>query len=182
MTPPCAAARMRALAAASMRHAGCRADAGHAKRGAHGANGAMASNGSNGANAAHEAHAGCREHPQRSACPEHLRCPPPAAWAGEDSYAPHASCLVMIPRHLGKRTTSALAPPVALALEEPPGRGTSSLNVRHEDKVVFDALQAWWSVEQGRALSQWDAFSVLLALALENPGVRLPGEVRRLAS
>jgi len=37
-------------------------------------------------------------------------------------------------------------------------------------------------VERGRALPQWDAFTFLLAAALENPRVRLPPEVRRLAS
>lgn len=91
----------------------------------------------------------------------------------------------MIPRHLGKhasRKPTSAASSVALAFEQPVGRGTASLNVRHEDKVVFDALQAWWSVERGRALPQWDAFSFLLAAALENPDVRLPEEVRRLAA
>lgn len=55
-----------------------------------------------------------------------------------------------------------------LALEEPVRRGTASVNVRWEDKVVFDAIQAWASHRKGRYVSQWDAFSLILAAALGN--------------
>lgn len=71
--------------------------------------------------------------------------------------------------------------PVRLEVESPPRRAVAGLNVRHEDKAVFDALQAWWSLERGRPLSQWDAFSILLAAALENPALVVPRVVREAA-
>lgn len=55
-----------------------------------------------------------------------------------------------------------------LAFEEPVRRGTASLNIRHEDKAVFDAIQLWASHRRGRALTQWEAFSLILAAALGN--------------
>jgi hypothetical protein len=60
-----------------------------------------------------------------------------------------------------------------LALEAPVRRGTASINVRWEDKVVFDAIQAWASHRKGRYVSQWDAFSLLLGAALENEASEL---------
>lgn len=55
-----------------------------------------------------------------------------------------------------------------LAFEEPVRRGTACVNIRHEDKAVFDAIQLWMSHRKGRSLSQWEAFSMVLAAALEN--------------
>lgn len=55
-----------------------------------------------------------------------------------------------------------------LAVEAPVRRGTATINVRWEDKEVFDAIQRWASHRRGRSLSQWDAFSLVLAAALGN--------------
>lgn len=50
----------------------------------------------------------------------------------------------------------------------------SSVKIRRDDKEVFDQLQAWWSVTEGRALTQWEAFTILLACACESRRARVP--------
>lgn len=55
-----------------------------------------------------------------------------------------------------------------LVPELPVARAFSSVNVRREDKEVFDQLQKWWSAMEDRDLSQWDVFSRVLAFALEH--------------
>ena len=60
-----------------------------------------------------------------------------------------------------------------LVPEEPVARPYSSVNVRREDKEVFDQLQLWWSMTE-RDLTQWDAFSRVIALVLTHPEADLP--------
>lgn len=60
-----------------------------------------------------------------------------------------------------------------------PRRALTSVNVRHDEKLVFDHLHSWWRLQGGRAMSQCDAFSRVLALALEHPKVDAPQELRR---
>lgn len=60
-----------------------------------------------------------------------------------------------------------------------PHRAVTSVNLRHEEKAMFDHLHSWWSLRHGRALRQWDAMSILLNLALSNPHADLPEELRR---
>jgi len=55
-----------------------------------------------------------------------------------------------------------------LAFEAPVRRGTACVNVRWEDKRIFDAIQLWASHRKGSPISQWDAFSMILAAALSN--------------
>lgn len=50
----------------------------------------------------------------------------------------------------------------------------ASLKLRRDDKAVFDQLKAWWSLRRGRDLSQWEAFTILLGVALEHEEARLP--------
>jgi hypothetical protein len=57
---------------------------------------------------------------------------------------------------------------VELALEQPVRRGTATINVRWEDKEVFDAVQHWLSYQRSSSQSQWDVFSFLLSEALTN--------------
>lgn len=59
-----------------------------------------------------------------------------------------------------------------------PRRALTSLNLRREEKVEFDHLHSWWALRRGRPISQPDAFSILLALALENREADLPPELR----
>jgi hypothetical protein len=54
----------------------------------------------------------------------------------------------------------------------------TSLNLRFEEKELFDVLHSWWALRSGRSLKQWDAFSILLAYALANPVADLPEELR----
>jgi hypothetical protein len=61
-----------------------------------------------------------------------------------------------------------------LVPEERPQRGLACVNVGREDKEVFDLLQWWWSMREGRALSQWEVASRLLALGLSHPAADLP--------
>ena len=71
-------------------------------------------------------------------------------------------------------------PRIPLALprvDNEPRRALASLNLRHEEKRVFDLLHAWWALRTGSALSQQDAVSILLALALKNPDADLPQEL-----
>lgn len=58
--------------------------------------------------------------------------------------------------------------PYELALETRMRRTFASVNVRPEDKRVLDALQGLLSFHEGRALSQWDVFTIVLADALAN--------------
>lgn len=55
-----------------------------------------------------------------------------------------------------------------LAFEAPVRRGTSCVNVRWEDKAVFDAVRAWLSWRRGEVVPQWDVFTYLLSVALQN--------------
>lgn len=55
----------------------------------------------------------------------------------------------------------------------------SSLKVRRDDKVVFDQLKAWWSLREGRELSQWETFTRLIAASAASEETRLPEGVRR---
>jgi len=59
-------------------------------------------------------------------------------------------------------------PPVELAFETPVVQKTSTVQVRPEDKLVFDALQAWWHFRHGKRMTQWELFSVVLACAVAN--------------
>jgi hypothetical protein len=59
-----------------------------------------------------------------------------------------------------------------------PRRAVTSVNVRREEKLLFDHLHSWWRLQDGAALSQVDAFSRVLALALENPRSNAPPELR----
>jgi len=57
-----------------------------------------------------------------------------------------------------------------LVPEGPIRRSTATLNLRWEDKEVFDAIKLWLAHEKGDPQSQWDVFSYLLAEALTNEG------------
>jgi hypothetical protein len=50
----------------------------------------------------------------------------------------------------------------------------ASLQVRRDDKEVFDQLKAWWSLKRGREVTQWEAFTLVLAAALEHEEARVP--------
>jgi hypothetical protein len=63
---------------------------------------------------------------------------------------------------------------VELAPDLPLRSPFGSLKVRRDDKEVFDQLKAWWSLRRGRDISQWEAFTLLLAAALEHEEARLP--------
>lgn len=67
------------------------------------------------------------------------------------------------PKALGSRP-----PPgsLELAFETAPIQKVATIQARFEDKDVFDALQAWFRVRHGRALTQWELFSIVLAVAL----------------
>lgn len=62
-------------------------------------------------------------------------------------------------------------------IDSKPRRALTSLNLRRREKAVFDHLHSWWSLRRGHPLSQADAFSVLLTLALQNDGADLPPEL-----
>lgn len=64
--------------------------------------------------------------------------------------------------------------PVELVPDGPVLPPVASLKVRRDDKEVFDQLKAWWSLRRGRDLSQWEAFTLLLAAALESEEARVP--------
>lgn len=68
------------------------------------------------------------------------------------------------------KPTDPSAPPrdVELAVETPVVRKTATVQVRPEDKAVFDALQAWWHFRHGSRLTQWELFSLVLAAAVSN--------------
>lgn len=69
-----------------------------------------------------------------------------------------------------------------LAIETPLRRALTSVNLRPEDKAVFDALQAFYSLRQGRALRQWEVFSLVLAEALASQEAELRAAGFRVAS
>lgn len=60
-----------------------------------------------------------------------------------------------------------------------PHRAVTSVNVRHEDKAVFDHLHSFLVIRERRPLSQWDAFSIVLRAALGNPKLDVPADVAR---
>lgn len=51
-----------------------------------------------------------------------------------------------------------------------PMRVLSSLNVRRDEKALFDAYQMWLSYREGRSIQQWEAFAFLMRCAFENHG------------
>lgn len=55
-----------------------------------------------------------------------------------------------------------------------------TVKTRRDDKEVFDQLKAWWSFRRGRDLTQWEAFNLLLAAALENERADVPRRGGRL--
>lgn len=59
-----------------------------------------------------------------------------------------------------------------------PSRPYTSVNARFEEKRAFDHLHSWWRL-QGEALDQIDAFSRVLALALEHPSANAPPDLLR---
>lgn len=61
-----------------------------------------------------------------------------------------------------------------LVLSSRARRGLACVNVDPADKEVLDLLQWWWSLREGRSLSQWDVVSRLMALALSHPEADLP--------
>lgn len=73
---------------------------------------------------------------------------------------------------------SARAPLAPRRLDGLPRRAVTSVNVRHDDKALFDHLHTFWSWRRGRPLRQWDAFRLVLELAVENPRAQVPDEIR----
>jgi hypothetical protein len=69
-----------------------------------------------------------------------------------------------------------------LAVDERPRRAFSSVNVRFEDKEIFDILQGHLTALRGRALPHWDVFNVLLAEWLDAHAGELPTSLRRPAA
>lgn len=59
-------------------------------------------------------------------------------------------------------------------LDGEPRRALACVNLRHEEKALWDILAAWWSARSSRRLAQPDVMSLLLELALENPRADLP--------
>lgn len=66
------------------------------------------------------------------------------------------------PKPLGPRAQ------VELAFETAPLRKVATYQIRYEDKVVSDALQAWHLWRYGKRVTQWELYSIVLAAALEN--------------
>lgn len=62
-------------------------------------------------------------------------------------------------------------------IDSRPRRALTSLNLRRREKAVFDHLHSWWSLRRGQPVSQADAFSILLTLALQNEEADLPPEL-----
>lgn len=58
-----------------------------------------------------------------------------------------------------------------------PRRALACMNLRREEKRVFDHLQSWWSLQMGQDLSQPDVVSIVLAAALRSGLVDVPGEL-----
>lgn len=58
----------------------------------------------------------------------------------------------------------------------------TAINVRYEEKLLFDHVHTWWRMRKGQDLRQPDAFSLLLELALENPRADLPVDLEKKKS
>lgn len=58
-----------------------------------------------------------------------------------------------------------------------PRRAYTSVNVRFEEKALFDHLHSWWSLRGPKPVAQVDAFSRVLALALEHPDADVPSDL-----
>jgi hypothetical protein len=69
--------------------------------------------------------------------------------------------------------------PLPPRIDGVPRRGVASYNLRYEEKWVADFLEVYWEGKLGRPLAQWDVMSILIAAALENPNLDVPGELRR---
>jgi hypothetical protein len=59
-----------------------------------------------------------------------------------------------------------------------PRRSVTSVNVRFEDKAVFDVLHKWSCLKDGQEISQVDAFNRLLVLAWEHPRAEVPRGIK----
>lgn len=88
-----------------------------------------------------------------------------------------------MPRAPAARPLASVTPPrVPLDLprvDGEPRRALASINVRRDEKRVFDLLHSWWSLRAESTLSQQDAASILFALALNNPDADLPADLQR---
>lgn len=62
--------------------------------------------------------------------------------------------------------------PHYLELESRPERSFVTIMVRREDKEAFDALQMWLAYREGRRVTQWEMFNLVLAEAAGAPGSR----------
>lgn len=62
-------------------------------------------------------------------------------------------------------------------LDGRPRRSVTSVNVRHDDKAIFDLIHAYWALRSGRRLSQWDAFRRVLELAAQHPAAEIPRDL-----
>lgn len=60
-----------------------------------------------------------------------------------------------------------------------PRRAYSAVNARFDEKHAFDHLHTWWRLSSGEDLSQIDAFSRVLALALDHPDADAPADLVR---
>lgn len=58
-------------------------------------------------------------------------------------------------------------PLVELAVDSSPSRALTSVNVRRDDKVVFELLVAFYSLQLGRPVRHWEAFTMLVADVVE---------------
>jgi hypothetical protein len=87
--------------------------------------------------------------------------------------------LSMMPRpHALPRRKLANDPPVpvpAFEIRRPPDRPLASVNVQRQDQSIFDMLQSWWSLREGRSLQQCEAFTILLDVALRSEDARVKG-------
>ena len=76
-----------------------------------------------------------------------------------------------------RRRAPARSPLSPRRLDGRPHRAVTSVNVRHDDKALFDHLHTFWSLRRGSPLRQWDAFRLVLELAVENPRAQVPREL-----
>ncbi|GEM_PF-3887645 len=58
--------------------------------------------------------------------------------------------------------------PHALIMETPLPPRLASINVRPEDKAVFDAMQGLVTFHRGRPVTHWELFTMILADAMTN--------------
>jgi hypothetical protein len=63
-------------------------------------------------------------------------------------------------------------------LDGHPRRAVTCLNVRRDDKALFDHIQSYWALRSGRPMRQWDAFRRLLELAAAHPESEIPADLR----